>query len=68
MSASSTTTSPYQVYPGTPSHIASLKSRGGASSFFISEDTRLEILSRNALTLLQSDPEQFPGKRERTSF
>ncbi|XP_071050850.1 PAN2-PAN3 deadenylation complex subunit PAN3 isoform X2 [Onthophagus taurus] len=52
--------SAYQVYPGTPSHISSIKTRGTNSSFFISDDARLEILSRNALTLAQSDPEQYP--------
>ncbi|KAF2884641.1 hypothetical protein ILUMI_21528 [Ignelater luminosus] len=56
----SSITSGYQVYPGTPSHVTALKSRGGNSSFFISEDTRMDILSRNALTLIQPDPEQFP--------
>lgn len=61
LSGSSSITSSYQVYPGTPSHIATLKVRGGTSSYFITEDTRIEILNRNALTLLQTDPEQFPG-------
>ncbi|XP_025832537.1 PAN2-PAN3 deadenylation complex subunit PAN3 [Agrilus planipennis] len=50
----------YQVYPGTPSHVAALKGRGGNSSYFVSDDIRLDILNRNALTLMQPDPEQFP--------
>lgn len=62
ISVSSSVTSSYQVYPGTPSHISALKTRTGNSTFFISEDTRMDILSRNALTLLQPDPDQFPGK------
>lgn len=54
--------SSYQVYPGTPNHILSLKARGGASSFFINDDIRMDILNRNALTLMHPDPEQFSGK------
>ncbi|XP_017780129.1 PREDICTED: PAB-dependent poly(A)-specific ribonuclease subunit PAN3 isoform X3 [Nicrophorus vespilloides] len=58
-SLNSSIASSYQVYPGTPSHVNTLKSKGGSSAFFISDDTRVEILNRNALTLLQADPDQF---------
>lgn len=51
----------HQLYPGTPSHVLSLKSKGGGSAFFVSDDLRTDILQRNALTLLQPDPDQFPG-------
>lgn len=50
----------FQVYPGSPSHVSTLKSRGVNSSFFVSENIRMDILERNALTLLQADPEHFP--------
>lgn len=56
-------TTTYQVYPGTPSHLSTLKSKNTSSPFFVSEDIRNEILNKNALTLTQSDPEQFPGYR-----
>uniref|UniRef100_A0A1Y1L4R9 Uncharacterized protein n=1 Tax=Photinus pyralis TaxID=7054 RepID=A0A1Y1L4R9_PHOPY len=59
-SVNSSVGSSYQVYPGTPSHVTALKSKTGSSSFFIAEDTRMDILNRNALTLLQPDPGQFP--------
>lgn len=62
ISTNSSLGSAYQVYPGTPSHVNTIKLRGASSSFFVSEDTRLDILGRNALTLVQSDPEHFPGK------
>lgn len=61
VSTSSSIASGYQVYPGTPSHIMSLKSKGGSSAFFLSDDTRMDLLNRNALTLMQPDPEQFSG-------
>lgn len=58
----------YQCYPGTPSHLQGIKasprsSAGGSTngSFFVSEDMRIEILQKNALTLMQPDHEQFPG-------
>ncbi|KAK9722665.1 Pan3 Pseudokinase domain [Popillia japonica] len=60
ISTNNSLSSAYQVYPGTPSHVNSIKFRGTNSSFFVSEDTRLDILGRNALTLAQSDPEHFP--------
>lgn len=60
-SSTSSLASGYQVYPGTPSHVTAFKSRQGSSSFFVSDDTRLDLLSRNALTLIQPNPEQFPG-------
>ncbi|GLV34006.1 Poly(A) specific ribonuclease subunit PAN3 [Carabus blaptoides fortunei] len=54
----------YQAYPGTPSHLASLKPAKGAvapsTSFFVSEDMRQEIMNKNALTLMHHEPEQFP--------
>lgn len=61
--------SPFQVYPGTPSHLVNLRPSKNAStslsssssSFFISEDMRAEILNKNSLTLMQPDPEHFPG-------
>lgn len=56
----------FQVYPGSPSHVSTLKSRGVNSSFFVSENIRMDILERNALTLLQADPEHFPGKQRIT--
>lgn len=49
------------MYPGTPSHVLSIKSKGGSSAFFVSDDIRTDILNRNALTLMQPDPEQFSG-------
>lgn len=58
----------YQAYPGTPSHLASLKpakanaSTTPSTSFFVSEDMRLEIMNKNALTLMHHEPEQFPGR------
>lgn len=60
--------STYQAYPGTPSHLASLKpakanaSTAPSTSFFVSEDMRLEIMNKNALTLMHHEPEQFPGR------
>lgn len=63
MSAGSSIASGYQVYPGMPSHVLSLKSRSGNSAFFINDDIRLDILNRNALTLMQPDPEQFNGNK-----
>lgn len=58
--------SAYQVYPGTPSHLQGIKpvartAASGNGSFFVSDDLRMEILHKNALTLLQPDHEQFPG-------
>ncbi|KAF5297481.1 hypothetical protein FQA39_LY12075 [Lamprigera yunnana] len=50
----------YQVYPDTPNHITALKFRTGSSSFFIGEDTCMDILNRNALSLIQPDFEQCP--------
>lgn len=61
VSAASSIASGYQVYPGTPSHVLTLKSRNGNSAFFINDDIRMDILNRNALTLMQPDPEQFSG-------
>ncbi|XP_015509481.2 PAN2-PAN3 deadenylation complex subunit PAN3 isoform X1 [Neodiprion lecontei] len=64
------------VYPGTPSHLQTAKAaKSPASSspsapstpppqavpsFFVSEGLRLDILQKNALTLAQPDPVQFP--------
>lgn len=59
--ANSSISSGYQVYPGTPSHVLSIKARGG--SYFINDDIRMDILNRNALTLMHPDPEQFAGKK-----
>lgn len=56
----------HQMYPGTPAHIASMRDRVGgaagaaASAFFISEEAHEELLQRNALTLVQCDPEEYP--------
>lgn len=62
MSMTNSSIASYQVYPGTPSHVTAIKSRGGNSSFFLNDDIRVDMLTRNALTLMQSDPEQLPGK------
>lgn len=54
----------YQCYPGTPSHLQGIKPNprtGGNGSFFVSDDLRMEIIHKNALTLMQPDHEQFPG-------
>jgi PAB-dependent poly(A)-specific ribonuclease subunit 3 len=50
----SNVTSDYNVYPGTPNHIASLKSKQD-SSFFISKDLQMEMMNRNVLTLMQNN-------------
>ncbi|XP_015114391.1 PAN2-PAN3 deadenylation complex subunit PAN3 [Diachasma alloeum] len=64
------------VYPGTPSHLQTVKptkvtpsnSSSAPStpppqanpSFFVSANLRMDILHKNTLTLTQSDPSQFP--------
>ncbi|KAK9886254.1 hypothetical protein WA026_015767 [Henosepilachna vigintioctopunctata] len=54
-----TITSECNVYPGTPSHIDTIKLKQD-TSFFMSEDIRTDIISRNMLTLLLPDPHHFP--------
>lgn len=64
------------VYPGTPSHLQPVKTTKPpssnnssapstpppqtASSFFVGESLRLDILQKNALTLAQPDIVRFP--------
>lgn len=53
----------YHVYPGTPSNLVR-KIHDAPSTSAVAEDMRVEIMNKNALTLLQPEPEQFPGKQE----
>ena len=54
--------SDYNVYPGTPNHIASLKSKQ-AAAFFISKDLQMEMMHRNALPRMQNN-QQYAGEGE----
>lgn len=47
------------VFPGTPSHVSTIKAKQDPS-FFVSDDIRNEILNKNLLTLLLPDPQQYP--------
>lgn len=49
----------YHVYPGTPSNLVR-KIHDAPSTSAVAEDMRVEIMNKNALTLLQPEPEQFP--------
>ncbi|XP_045469546.1 PAN2-PAN3 deadenylation complex subunit pan3 [Harmonia axyridis] len=59
--------SEYKVYPGTPSHVDTLK-RKEDHSFFVSENIRAEILSQNMLTLMLSDPQVTDLPQEIDSY
>lgn len=52
------------MYPGTPSHVTSAKAQLTASEgqFYMSDDIRLEMLQKNAITLAQPDPTAYPGE------
>lgn len=52
------------MYPGTPSHVTSAKAQLAASEgqFYMSDDIRLEMLQKNAITLTQPDPTAYPGE------
>ena len=53
----------FHVYPGTPTHLASIKGRPTpAAGFYVANEIRMEALHRNALALAQPDPEQYPGE------
>jgi hypothetical protein len=54
----------FHVYPGTPTHLASIKGKPTtpAAGFYVANEIRMETLHRNALVLAQPDPEQFPGQ------
>ncbi|XP_064636086.1 PAN2-PAN3 deadenylation complex subunit pan3-like isoform X2 [Lineus longissimus] len=48
------------MYPGVPAHVAHLKPKPNMVGFGMSEEHKLEILNKQALTLMQIDPEQNP--------
>ncbi|XP_069692490.1 PAN2-PAN3 deadenylation complex subunit PAN3 isoform X2 [Periplaneta americana] len=51
----------FHVYPGTPTHLSSLKGKTvPAAGFYVADEIRMETLHRNSLVLAQPDPEQFP--------
>lgn len=53
----------FHVYPGTPTHLASMKGKPPpAAGFYVANEIRVEALHRNALVLAQPDPEQYPGE------
>lgn len=53
----------FHVYPGTPTHLASIKGKPTpAAGFYVASEIRMEALHRNALVLAQPDPEQYPGE------
>lgn len=53
----------FHMYPGTPTHLASIKGKPPSSAgFYVANEIRMEALHRNALVLVQPDPEQFPGE------
>ena len=53
----------FHVYPGTPTHLASVKGKPTpAAGFYVASEVRMEALHRNALVLAQPDPEQYPGE------
>ena len=49
----------FYVYPGTPTHLASITPAAG---FYLANEMRMETLRRNALVLAQPHPEQYPGE------
>jgi len=53
----------FHVYPGTPTHLASIKGKPPpAAGFYVANEIRMETLHKNALVLAQPDPEQYPGE------
>ncbi|PNF35617.1 PAB-dependent poly(A)-specific ribonuclease subunit PAN3 [Cryptotermes secundus] len=51
----------FHMYPGTPTHLATIKGKPPSSGgFYVANEIRMEALHRNALVLVQPDPEQFP--------
>jgi hypothetical protein len=51
------------MYPGTPTHLTSVKGKPSSSGgFYVASEIRMEAMHRNALVLAQPDPEQFPGE------
>uniref|UniRef100_A0A1B6IQW3 PAN2-PAN3 deadenylation complex subunit PAN3 n=2 Tax=Homalodisca liturata TaxID=320908 RepID=A0A1B6IQW3_9HEMI len=50
------------MYPGTPPHVSSAKAQLASSEgqFYMSDDIRLEMLHKNAVSLTQPDPAAFP--------
>ena len=52
----------FHMYPGTPTHLSSAKTKPSPTAgFYVSDEIRMETLHKNALVLAQPDPEQFPG-------
>ena len=51
----------YHVLPSTPSHVHHLRTPQHAPHFFVGDDSRHDILERQAITLAHVDPEQYPG-------
>lgn len=53
----------FHMYPGTPTHLTSVKGKPSSSGgFYVASEIRMEAMHRNALVLAQPDPEQFPGE------
>lgn len=50
----------YTMYPGSPTHVRSVKEKSQSSSFYVTNELRLEQLHKNALILAQPDPDQYP--------
>ncbi|CAG0881389.1 unnamed protein product, partial [Darwinula stevensoni] len=50
----------FTVYPGPPAHVANMKPKASAPSFFLPEELRLELLHQQSLRLAHADAEQFP--------
>ncbi|XP_074649984.1 PAN2-PAN3 deadenylation complex subunit pan3-like [Tubulanus polymorphus] len=48
------------MYPGVPPHIAHMKPRPTLASFACSEEIKMEMLNRSAVTMLQIDPDSVP--------
>lgn len=51
------------MFPGTPPHIKTAKTHlaAGEATFYMADDLRLELQHKNALILMQSDANAYPG-------
>lgn len=62
--SSPSTVSPFQGYAGNHGHLNQEESSliSSSPSFFASDSIQSEILEKSALTMLQPDPQLYPGR------